>query len=106
MMSSLRDTVASETRGPVLDHDWSAPQSRSAGESFVRIEYDMMLKGSHVVRRGVETRQYLIMVNGSVRIVNSGDTVDRETYEALMAAGVIAPPRRPRQEEKGDEGPA
>lgn len=103
MLNSLRDTVASETRNPVLDHDWSAPQ-RLAGESFVRIEYDMMKKGSHVTRRGVETRQYLIMVNGSVRIVNSGDTVDRETYEALVAAGVVAPPRTPpRERQPGDD---
>jgi len=99
MLNSLRDTVASETRGPVLDHDWSAAQARPSGEAFVKIEYDMMQKGSRIIRHGVELRQYLIMVNGSVRIVNSGDTVDRETYEALIAAGVIAPPRRSRQEE-------
>ena len=106
MLNSLRDTVASEKRNPGLDHDWSAPQPRSGGEAFVRIEYEMMQKGSHVVRHGVETRQYLIMVNGSVRIVNSGDTVDRETYEALVAAGVIAPPRRPLQKPEGGTDPA
>ena len=72
MLSSLRDTVASEKRNPVLhDLDLSAPPPRASGEAFVRIEYGMMLKGSRVTRRGVETRQYLIMVNGSVRIVNS-----------------------------------
>ncbi len=104
MINSLRDTVASETRGPVLDHDWSAPPSRPSAGAFVKIEYEMMQKGSRMVRHGVEMRQYLIMVNGSVRIVNSGDTVDRETYEALVAAGVIAPSRRQPQEENGDSG--
>ena len=95
MLNSLRDTVASEKRNPVLDLDLTGPPPRSVGEAFVRIEYDMMQKGSHVTRHGVETRQYLIMVNCSVRIVNSGDTVDRDTYDALVAAGVIAPPRGP-----------
>jgi len=79
MLSSLRDTVASEKRNPVLDMDRPVPPPRSGGEAFVKIEYDMMQKGSHVVRHGVEMRQYLIMVNGSVRIVNSGDVVDRAT---------------------------
>ena len=105
MLSSLRDTVASEKRNPVLDMDRSAPQHPSVGEAFVRIEYDMMLKGSHVLRRGVETRQYLIMVNGTVRIVNSGDVVDRDTYDALVLAGVIAPPRGPKQGSGGDTDP-
>jgi hypothetical protein len=105
MLSSLRDTVASEKRDPVLDMDRSAPPARPVGEAFVRIEYDMMQKGSHVLRRGVETRQYLIMVNGSVRIVNSGDVVDRETYDALVAAGVLAPPRGPQRERIDDADP-
>ncbi len=107
MLSSLRDSVASERRNPVLEVDRSSPQTRPSGEAFVRIEYEMMRKGSHVLRRGVDTRQYLIMVNGTVRIVNSGDTVDRETYDALVAAGAIAPPPpRPQQEESGDTDPA
>ena len=106
MLSSLRDTVASEKRNPVLDMDRSSPQPRAAGGAFVRIEYGMMQKGSHVTRRGVETRQYLIMVNGVVRIVNSGDVVDRDTFNALVAAGVIAPPRGPQQGGGGDTDPA
>ena len=105
MLNSLRDTVASEKRPPGLDMDRSAPKARPSGEAFVRIEYGMMQKGSHVVRRGVETRQYLIMVNGTVHIVNSGDVVDRATYDALVAAGVIAPPRAPQQESGSDTEP-
>jgi hypothetical protein len=106
MLSSLRDTVASEKRNPVLDMDRSAPPPPSSGGAPVRIDYDMMQKGSHVTRRGVETRQYLIMVSGSVRIVNSGDLVDRETYDALVAAGVVAPPRGPQQGGGGGIEPA
>jgi hypothetical protein len=105
MLNSLRDTVASEKRDPVLDMDRAAPPSLSPGEAFVRIEYDMMRKGSHVTRRGVETRQYLVSVNGTVRIVNSGDVVDRETYDALVAAGVVAPPRGSQQGKSGGADP-
>jgi len=55
----------------------------------------MMLKGSIVQRRGVPVRQFGVYVKGSIRLVTSGDHVDRETYEALLAEGAIEPPAGP-----------
>jgi outer membrane biosynthesis protein TonB len=70
----------------------------------IRIEFDMMLKGSVYRRRGGDVRQFGVTVHGATRLVTSGDIVDRSTYEALLAAGAIrpaAPPQKsspPRQE--------
>lgn len=56
---------------------------------------DIMRKGSVTVRQGKEVRQYGLSFKGVVRLVTSGDVVDRETYDALIAAGVIDPIRGP-----------
>lgn len=56
------------------------------------IEYDMMLKGPVTRRHGVPVRQFGVYVNGSIRLVTSGDHVDRETYDALIAERAIQPP--------------
>lgn len=59
-------------------------------ESFP-IEFDSMLKGA-VIQRGKKTvRQFAVMVGTTMQLVTSGDTVDRPTYEALLAAGAIEP---------------
>lgn len=55
------------------------------------IDFDMMLKGSIYQRRKGPVRQYGVTVNGSTRLVTSGDTVDFETYRALVAAGAVRP---------------
>ncbi len=57
--------------------------------SFYRIEYDMMKKGAVLQRRGRPIRQFAVTVNMSTRVVTSGDVVDRETFEALVAAGAV-----------------
>lgn len=57
----------------------------------MRIDFDMMLKGSIYKRRKEAVRQYGVTVNGSTRLVTSGDFVDVETYRALLAAGAIRP---------------
>lgn len=54
-----------------------------------------MRKGSVTVRQGKEVRQYGLSIKGMVRLVTSGDVVDRETYDALLAAKVIDPIRIP-----------
>lgn len=56
-----------------------------------RIDFDMMLKGSIHERRKGPVRQYGVTVNGSTRLVTSGDVVDQETYTALVAAGAVRP---------------
>ncbi len=69
------------------------PIRRDHGSSdtagLYRIEYDMMLKGSISSRKGVPVRQFGVYVDGVVRLVTSGDCVDRETYEALLAVAAI-----------------
>lgn len=60
-------------------------------EQLVRIDFDMMLKGSIYKRRKEDIRQYGVTVNGSTRLVTSGDLVDLETYRALLAAGAVRP---------------
>jgi hypothetical protein len=56
------------------------------------IGFDMMVRGIFTTRRGKEIRQCGVTVDGSTRLVTSGDTVDHNTYEALIRAGVIVPP--------------
>ena len=56
-----------------------------------RIDHDMMLKGSICKRRKGPVRQYGVTVNGATRLVTSGDTVDEETYDALLRVGAIRP---------------
>jgi len=66
-----------------------------------RIDFEMMRKG-HIVNRGSKkVRQIGVTVNGSTRLVTSGDMVDQATYEALMRAGIIETPRR-----GGEDNPA
>ncbi len=60
--------------------------------AFYRIEYDMMQKGAVIERRGKRIRQFAVTVNMSTRVVTSGDIVDNETFEALVAAGAIQRP--------------
>lgn len=52
----------------------------------------MMLKGAITHRRGEPVRQIGVYVNGAIRLVTSGDHVDQDTYEALLAEGVIERP--------------
>jgi hypothetical protein len=58
-----------------------------------RIDFDMMLKGSVYQRRRAPVRQYGVTVNGSTRLVTSGDLVDEETLYALIAAGAVRAPQ-------------
>ena len=59
-----------------------------------RIDFEMMRKG-HVINRGSKkVRQIGVTVDGSTRLVTSGDMVDQATYDALLRAGIIDAPRR------------
>ena len=49
----------------------------------------MMLKGSIYDRPTGRVRQYGVTVDGSTRVITSGDYVNRETYDALLKAGAI-----------------
>lgn len=59
--------------------------------AFIQIAFEMMLKGNISTRKGERIRQFCVIVDGSPRIVTSGDVVDRKTYEALVAAGAVGP---------------
>jgi len=71
------------------------PGVRGAGPSAPRasnlypIDFEMMVKGHVVERRGGKVRQYTVSIGGTSKLVTSGDVVDRQTYEALLAAGAI-----------------
>lgn len=70
----------------------AALATSKAATDFYTIDFDMMVKGSVTKRRrGGTIRQYCVTVNGSTKLVTSGDTVDRQTYDALLAAGAIVP---------------
>ena len=67
-------------------------ERRAEGGSAPRyytVEYDQMMKGVDVMRHGRRVRQFAVMVGGNVRVVTSGDTVDLETYQALVAANAV-----------------
>jgi hypothetical protein len=75
---------------------WRGRRGRGAAgppPNLVRIDFAMMLKG-HIIKRGSQqVRQIGVTVNGSTRLVTSGDMVDLATYEALVRAGIVAPPQ-------------
>lgn len=74
----------SNRRPPHLRND-----AEVAERDFYTIDYDMMVKGSIYKRRNGLVRQFGVTVNGSTRLVTSGDTVDRATYRALLQAGAL-----------------
>ena len=62
-----------------------------APRRVVRIDFDMMLKGSVYNRPSGRVKQYGVTVDGATRVITSGDFVDRDTYDALIKAGAIRP---------------
>lgn len=84
-----------EKRGAVPPHLRAGAPDSVAQAEFYKIDFEMMVKGSIVKRRGGEVRQFGVTVDGSTRLVTSGDTVDRATYDALLAAGAIRVPSQP-----------
>jgi len=58
---------------------------------MVRIDFEMMLKGSVYDRPSGRVRQFGVTVDGATKVITSGDFVDRDTYNALLKAGAIRP---------------
>jgi len=73
------------------DCDPTAPPRYAILKKQFSVPFERMLKGTVAERGGVPIRQFGIYVDGVVRLVTSGEMVDRETYEALIAAGAIEP---------------
>lgn len=76
-------------RGLPAIHRHSHADESGGQAGLYRIEFDMMQKGSVNYRNGAAVRQFGVYVNGVIRLVTSGDMVDRDTYEALVAVGAI-----------------
>ena len=57
----------------------------------ILIPIDMMLKGNYFDRPRGKVRQCAVTIEGSTRLVTSGDKVDRETYKALLEVKAIKP---------------
>jgi hypothetical protein len=62
-----------------------------APRRVVRIDIDMLLKGSVYDRPSGRVKQYGVTVDGATKVITSGDFVDRDTYDALIKAGAIRP---------------
>lgn len=88
-----QDRNAAEPPRRILDLAPPPPAGPAEEGGLFTIEYEMMRRGTRLMRRGAEVRQIMVMVGNTSTLVTSGDRVDRATYEALLAAGVIDPPR-------------
>ena len=73
------------------DCDPTAPPRFAILKKQIAIPFDRLLKGTVSERGGVPIRQFGVYVDGVVRLVTSGEMVDRETYDALIAARAIEP---------------
>jgi len=56
---------------------------------------DDLLKGNFVPRGRKKVRQFAVLIDARVRIVTTGDVVDRTVYAALVAAGAVVRPPEP-----------
>ncbi len=72
------------------DSEGDGPDSDNA--KMYRIDFEMMRKGSVLKRNGAPIKQHGITIDGSTRLVTSGDIVDRKTYEMLLESGAIMRP--------------
>ena len=68
-----------------------AADANPDSQELFLIEIDMMLKGNTFKRPQGTVRQCAVTVDGATRLVTSGDTVDRDTYDALVLAQAIHP---------------
>lgn len=73
------------------DCDPTAPPRYAIFKKQFTVPFERMLKGTVADRDGVPIRQFGVYVDGVIRLVTSGEMVDRETYDALIAAGAIEP---------------
>lgn len=70
------------------------PKTKEAApraEKLMRLEYEMMLRGNVIDRPEGKVRQIGVTVDGSTKVVTSGDLINRETYKALIQVGAIQP---------------
>jgi len=88
--------------GPVAQGRGETSGARPVPESYY-IGPDDLIKGNIVPRGRKKVRQFAVLVNTRVRVVTTGDVVERAVYEALVAAGAVAPAPEPAPPENGGE---
>ena len=71
---------------------------------FYPIDFDMLLKGPIFDRKMGKIRQVTVTVDGATRLVTSGDVVNRDTLDALIASGAVRAPKGYGSVEAGPEG--
>lgn len=69
--------------------DMTGPGADS--EKLMRLDYKMMLRGNIIERPEGKVRQIGVTVDGSTKVVTSGDLINLETYKALLQVGAIQP---------------
>ena len=76
-------------------------ESAAKNERLMRLDFKMMLRGNVIDRPEGKVRQIGITVDGSTKVVTSGDLIDLKTYNALLDAGAIQPtaPKRAEPEQ-------
>ncbi len=82
-----------------------SPKSAEAPEDrLMRLDFKMMLRGNIIERPDGKVRQIGVTVDGSTKVVTSGDLIDIKTYKALVQVGAIQPqaPKAPPEEKPAD----
>ena len=74
-----------------IDKDSAKYAELDRGDEHILITYEMFTKGNTFRRPSGSVRQIAVTVDGSTRLVTSGDYVDRETYNALVDFEAIEP---------------
>lgn len=73
-------------------------------ERLMRLDFEMMLRGNVIDRPEGKVRQIGVTVDGSTKVVTSGDLINRETYKALIQVGAIQPNTAKGRPEEKPEG--
>ena len=92
-MRNFLNALAKKKRGRHIRIDKNVAEfvELDRGTERILIEYDMMLKGNDFKRSSGTVRQIAVTVNGSTRLVTSGEEVDRATYDELVKFRAIMP---------------
>lgn len=69
----------------------NAADPEDPAERLMRLDFTMMLRGNIIERPEGKVRQIGVTVDGSTKVVTSGDLIDLKTYKALIQVGAIQP---------------
>lgn len=74
-----------------------AAEPDASSERLMRLDFKMMLRGNIIERPEGKVRQIGVTVDGSTKVVTSGDLIDLRTYKALIHVGAIQPKEVPEE---------